>query len=171
MQRARSVLGGTSPAGVDACAHIHARMCAGVRVTVRVCACAPSCARARGPQRRGARTAAAHSPHGRGALSTREHALCVRRVCLPTALRAGGRARSVRGRRRVLTAHTARVPAVPRECRVSTVGGAAVKTTYGLMATASLLCNDYNPSLLLRPLPLHYDFHPKAAMYAALNEL
>jgi hypothetical protein len=83
---------------------------------------------ASGLQRRGARTAAKGALCTReGALSTREYALCVRRVCLPTALRAGGRARSVLSRLRVLTAHTAGVPAVPRECRVSTVGGAAVK--------------------------------------------
>jgi hypothetical protein len=83
---------------------------------------------ASGLQRRGARTAAKGALGTReGALSTREYALCVRRVCLPTALYACGRARSVLSRLRVLTAHTARVPAVPRECRVSTVGGAAVK--------------------------------------------
>ena len=86
---------------------------------------------ASGLQRRGARTAAKGALctlcTREGALDTREYALCVRRVCLPTALYAGGRARSVLSRLRVLTAHTARVPAVPRECRVSTVGGAAVK--------------------------------------------
>ena len=41
----------------------------------------------------------------------------VRRVRPPTALRAGGRARSVRGRLRALTVHTAREC---RQCRVST---------------------------------------------------
>jgi hypothetical protein len=50
--------------------------------------------------------------------------------------RAGGRARSVLGRLRVLTAHTARAPAVPREYRVSTVGGAVVKITNRLIAAA-----------------------------------
>jgi hypothetical protein len=142
MGRARSVLGGPSPTGADACAHIHAR----ARGSACGSACAHSCVRARGPQRRGARTAA------KGALSRREGVLSTReyegarstreyppgRACVrpPTALRASGRARAVRGRRRVLTAHTARVPAVPREYWVSTVGGAAVKTTYDLIATA-----------------------------------
>jgi hypothetical protein len=94
---------------------------------------------------------------------------CVRRVCLPTALRAGGRARSVRSRLRGLTAHTARVPAVPREYRVSAVGGAAVKITNGLIATASWLYSDYNRALQLRPLSLHYGFHPIATASVALN--
>jgi hypothetical protein len=100
MERARSVLGGASPTGVDACAYIHARMCAGVRV----CACAHSCVRARGPQRRGARTTA------KGALSTREGAPSTReyegaqsvspgalRACAlrPHCARAGGLARCV----------------------------------------------------------------------------
>ncbi len=49
----------------------------------------------------------------------------------PTALRAGGRAGSVLSRLRVLTANTARVPEVPREYRVSTAGGAAVKNHLG----------------------------------------
>ncbi len=89
-----------------------------------------------GAQRRGERTAAKGALYNwEGALSTREYALACG-VCPPTAWRAGGRARAVHSRLRGLTAHTARVPAAPLEHRVSTVGGAAAKSTYGLIATA-----------------------------------
>ena len=61
------------------------------------------------------------------------------------------------------------MPAVPREHRVSTAGGAAVEITNRLMATASGRYNDSNRSLQLRPLSPYYGFHPIATACVALN--
>jgi hypothetical protein len=130
MGRARSVLGGTSPTGVDACAYIHAR----ARGSAYVCMCALVCEGEGSAAERRAHHSERRTLHTGGSAEYSRVPPCVRRV--PSDRIACGRARSVRSRLRVLTAHTARVPAVPREYRVSTVGGAAVKTTYGLIATA-----------------------------------
>jgi hypothetical protein len=109
---------------VHPCTHVRGR------VRVRVCACAHSCARARGPQRNGALY------KREGALSTHQYALACG-VRVPSDRIACGRAGSLGAWPPEGThgPHCARVPAVPREYWVSTAGGAAVKTTYGLIAT------------------------------------
>ena len=102
--------------------HRYLRVCACAHVRgARVCACAPSRVRARVRSGKGA--------HRSGALCTREGALSTREYDRMACVRAGS---GLRG----LAAHTARVPAVLCEYRVSTAGGAAVKITEGLIATA-----------------------------------